>query len=94
MTINPNEAPADEFLEHLLGRPNFDATKIGLAADDRSGLSLTDHLNDAPARLQPHIHPWLPGIPWHSVSTGAELEAGEGRVPEARGGIRERQAIS
>ncbi|KAL3737181.1 hypothetical protein ACJRO7_026014 [Eucalyptus globulus] len=61
MTINLNEAPADEFLEHLLGRPNFDATKIGLAGGDRSGLSLTDHLNDAPARLQPHIHPWLPG---------------------------------
>ncbi|XP_030549229.1 transcription factor UNE12 [Rhodamnia argentea] len=42
MANNPNEAPADEFLEHLLGLPNFAAAaEAGLAPGDGSGLSVT-----------------------------------------------------
>ncbi|KAI6688808.1 hypothetical protein NL676_025636 [Syzygium grande] len=40
MANNPNEGPADEFLEHLLDLPNFAAMESCLAPGDGSGLSM------------------------------------------------------
>ncbi|KAL3734682.1 hypothetical protein ACJRO7_023947 [Eucalyptus globulus] len=38
MVNNPNEAPTDEFLEHLLDLLNFVVAEADLALIDRSGL--------------------------------------------------------
>ncbi|XWS36366.1 hypothetical protein CRYUN_Cryun20dG0079000 [Craigia yunnanensis] len=51
MANNPNEAPADDFLEQILGLPNFAPTETGLAGPD-GGLAGTAASAGAPMMLQ------------------------------------------
>ncbi|XVF21675.1 hypothetical protein REPUB_Repub12eG0110600 [Reevesia pubescens] len=51
MANNPNEAPADDFLEQILGLPNFAHTDTGLAGPD-GGLAGTGAGAGAPMILQ------------------------------------------
>ncbi|XP_022758328.1 transcription factor UNE12-like isoform X2 [Durio zibethinus] len=51
MANNPNEAPADDFLEQILGLPNFASTDTGLAGPD-GGLAGNAPASGAPMILQ------------------------------------------
>ncbi|KAE8686165.1 Transcription factor UNE12 [Hibiscus syriacus] len=52
MASNPNEAPADDFFEQILGLPNFAHAGTGLAGHDGGGLAGTSVEAGAPMFLQ------------------------------------------